>query len=390
MQYIYFLLNFFTRLIILLIPRNKNIWIFGAWYGTKYSDNPKFLFEFTVRECKDIKAIWICKEKSLHLKLKSEGLASVYAYSLKGIYYHCRAGVAIINQSCESDLIGCLISWNVKLVQLWHGIPLKKIGLDAITTVGGFRTAFRGLKRSLGLEYDLVTSTGHECSVKFESAFLLTGDEIKITGFPRNEVFNQKRTPSKSFLFKCIYMPTFRGFPGSEFTLLKETELSKINSQLEAKGIEITIRPHPVNVLTERYISLVSSLSNIKISNCDDIYSDIGTYDCLITDFSSIYFDFLLSNKPIVFFPYEMDNYKKNDRSLYYEYADVTIEPYCNTWSQVLDRVVEISKHGVDDKYSHQYKKLRNIFHSDISQNFCLNVVTEIYALLNVKFTKKE
>ena len=389
MNYIYFILTFLIRLIIFLIPRNKNIWIFGAWYGTKYSDNPKFLYEFITCESINIEAIWVCKEKSLHVKLKSEGVKSVYAYSLAGVYYHCRAGVAIINQSCKSDLLECLVSWNVKLVQLWHGTPLKKIGTDAIANVNGWRNTLRKLKVFLDVKYDLVTSTGNECSDKFKSAFSLTDNEVKVTGFPRNEVFRQNTIFNKDTLFKCIYMPTFRGQVGSEFTLLKESDLLRINSEIERQGIEITLRPHPVNVMTEKYVNIVDTLSNIQISNCHDIYSEIGSYDCLITDFSSIYFDFLLSNKPIVFFPYEIENYKKNDRSLYYEYNDVTIAPYSNTWAQVLERLIEINKFGVDSEYSQKYNELRKQFHNNLPNHFSLNVVEEIYMLLGLQFRSK-
>jgi CDP-glycerol glycerophosphotransferase (TagB/SpsB family) len=86
-----------------------------------------------------------------------------------------------------------------------------------------------------------------------------------------------------------------------------------------------------------------------------DIYTIINNFDLLITDYSSIYIDFLLTKRPIIFAPFDLEEYTRNDRELYFNYNDVTPGPKCQNWDEVL---VELKKFisGEDD-----YKEERQI-----------------------------
>jgi CDP-glycerol glycerophosphotransferase len=83
----------------------------------------------------------------------------------------------------------------------------------------------------------------------------------------------------------------------------------------------------------------------------------------LITDFSSIYLDFILTGKPIIFNPFGFESYLKKDRELYYSYEDVTIKPYCYDWSDVMKRLIEIKNNVRKDSYDEQYEKIKDKFH---------------------------
>jgi len=72
----------------ILVPRNKNIWVFGVWYGQRYSDNSMYLFEYVTKHDSTIKAIWVTKNKGVKQHLIKKGHSCYMAYSLKGIY-HC-------------------------------------------------------------------------------------------------------------------------------------------------------------------------------------------------------------------------------------------------------------------------------------------------------------
>ncbi len=108
----------------------------------------------------------------------------------------------------------------------------------------------------------------------------------------------------------------------------------------------------------------IAQSSNIFISREDDIYENINDYDCLITDFSSIYLDYIISNKPIVFSPFDFDSYIEQDRELYYKYEDVTISPYCFDWHMVVERVISLKTFGFTEEEERKYKKIRDLFHN--------------------------
>lgn len=67
-------------------------------------------------------------------------------------------------------------------------------------------------------------------------------------------------------------------------------------------------------------VELIAASDSIKMSSSDDVYDEIGMYDCLITDYSSIMFDFALSHKPIIFAAFDIKDYLRDDRGMYFNY----------------------------------------------------------------------
>jgi CDP-glycerol glycerophosphotransferase len=140
---------------------------------------------------------------------------------------------------------------------------------------------------------------------------------------------------------------------------------------------------HPVNLPPKSLIKQMQNSKNICLDSGGDIYESISEYDCLITDYSSIYFDFLLSNKPIIFAPFDLQEYKQKERSLYFEFEEVTIKPYCYNWGEVVERIILLKREGAPNEYKQQYQLLKDTFHdnsinADSSFSECLyNTLTE-------------
>ena len=110
-----------------IIPKNKTIWIFGSWFGQKFSDNSKYLYLYVLNHVEDINPFWITKHYNLYLDLRNK-YPIIYAYSIKGYYYQIVARVAIY--SCgPQDFIASLLGGALH-INLWHGVPLKKIMYD--------------------------------------------------------------------------------------------------------------------------------------------------------------------------------------------------------------------------------------------------------------------
>jgi len=372
--------RYIVQIFLDIFPRNSELWVIGGWYGTKYSDNSKYLFEYIVNQ-DEVTIYWVAKKRSLVKTISEKGYPVLYCYSLKGILVQLLCGVAIVNQSTKSDLQEYFIANKVKKIQLWHGIPMKKIGFDARVRSSCSFSILDSIKLLVQDNYQLIISCGEESTKKFTSAFRCNPSSVIATGFPRNIVFNKKGVVGEH-KFSCIYMPTFRGSIGSEFELLSMADLITLEKEIIINNVHFAFRLHPVNHFSCDVMEYINSSEYLSINTDDDIYTSINNYDCLVTDFSSIYFDFLLSGKPIVFAPFDKTEYLTQDRELYYEYEAVTIPPYCKSWKSLINRVISIKNEGVSLNYIDEYSGLLAKFHNVRDENYCENVYSEIKKVL--------
>jgi CDP-glycerol glycerophosphotransferase (TagB/SpsB family) len=127
------------------------------------------------------------------------------------------------------------------------------------------------------------------------------------------------------------------------------------------------------------------SLSNVLFVKDEDIDQDIYTIlsetDLLITDYSSVYFDYLLLNKPIIFAPFDLDTYTANERPLYYNYADVTPGPKARNWDEVIECIEAIVRES--EVYEEQRLKVGSTFNAyhdgNSSQRVYQAIVAELF-----------
>ena len=135
-------------------------------------------------------------------------------------------------------------------------------------------------------------------------------------------------------------MPTFRGEPGSEFQLFQDTgcDFAALDEALGRLDLCLDIKLHPIQVFRPQDLEALAGCRRVRaLLDVDDIYSIIGRYDALVTDFSGILVDYLLSNRPIVVAPFGLDSYMRADRSLYYSLEELSPSPPQETWQGVLE-----------------------------------------------------
>lgn len=351
-------------------PKSKSVWVFGAWFGDKYSDNPKVFFEYVNKHCPNIDPIWISSNNLLIDKLRKKGFSAYNMHSLYGIFFQMRASFAFVCQAHDVDLFAPTLSRRTKIVNLWHGLPLKKIIYDEFGHIE-IKKNLKGriidlLSPYIHMRNDYLIATNQRTQKTLAGAFRLPIEKVLITGFPRNDVFVDTPLTSminKNPVYKVIYMPTMRKQNNGSNALFEDFNfnIEKISAALNSHNIELTLRLHPINTPPEKLKAKISALNNILFDTSDDIYDTIATYDCLITDYSSIYFDFLLAKKPILFAPFDLANYKLTERELYYEYEEVTLPPYSFDWNELVGNIIKCKTKGMTDDSSHE--KLTQMFH---------------------------
>lgn len=377
---IYWLSGFFVR--------NKKVWVFGS-YGI-FNDNSKYLYQFVSNNPQyNIRAIWISRNRTSVLEAKEYGEA-YWLYSFNGIYYSLFAG-AYIFSSYIND-INFFLSRKVYKVNLWHGIPLKKIEFDITTKplVNLFREAnlfYKLIYPHLHIKYDLVLSPSKfVADYSFKSAFKLSGDNnIVIAPYPRliyslgqRLIFDIDFSRYNKVFF---YAPTWRDYDktDSRFGVI---DFNLLNNLMMQYNSLLIIKFHAAtNYKREAF----EGFSFIKVIDNDlDPMDILSSVDVLITDYSSIYFDFLYltkAEKIIVYFPFDLDEYLVG-REMYFSYSDVTPGPKIISFDDLLAILNKILLDDYVDDYKEDRRRISNLFNgynnlNEIGSNLIINRILD-------------
>ncbi|HHQ4582034.1 TPA: CDP-glycerol glycerophosphotransferase family protein [Aeromonas hydrophila] len=319
-------LQFFVYGLSFLIPRDKSIWVFGS-FGT-YNDNSRYLFEYVIKEHKDIRAIWISSDDQSVLLASGYGEA-YQRNSFKGLYYALRAKVYVY--AAYTRDICWYASGGAYKVNLWHGIPLKKIEFDIRTPplVDVFHNAnlVAHFKHPHAhIRHNLVLSPSHYVyEYTFKSAFRLRSEaEIVISQYPRvTKIEELAKTasvnPDGQQRITFLYAPTWRD-SGGDFIASSGIDFDALEQLLTTFDAKLVVKLHPATKIAcdlSQYQNIV--MANNKLDPCELM----AQADCLITDYSSMYFDYMVLDRPIIFFAFDKDEYLK-EREFYLEYDDNT------------------------------------------------------------------
>ncbi len=264
-------------------------------------------------------------------------------------------------------------------ISFWHGIPLKRMGVMA------HNTAYRGNKRNMNIwhkEADYVVSSSDFYETLMSSCVGIEAKKYVRTGFPRLDYLVKPISKSQILndLFDCneakakigIYMPTFRfeledknvmeKIKSGNFFALSDFNIQKLNDQLKRNNQYLIIKLHPYEMNLVK--SSQQSVSNIKLlsneyleDNKIDLYEIIGATDFLITDFSSIYFDYLLLNKPIIFIDNLLEQYINKRGLLWSPYQEIVPGELVDNQRKLLDSLAKIDEDEFKE-YRQFWKKI--------------------------------
>ena len=366
--------------------RNSHKIIFSAWFGQKFDDNSKALFEYTIKNRKDIEAIWITGSKKVLNELKMLHYPVCYTYSIKAIYYHLTAKYVVFCTSSHdgsNTLTYPLLSGAV-FIYLWHGIPLKKIGKDdnidkqKFDEMLGRKSVF--IRKSLKKYYETkssivknvyVFSSSNAISNIYKGVFGLSQDKILCLGQARNDYFyfNHSNLFREQFAGKKIvlYMPTHRNEGKVTMDFHKLLNLDVLNKLCVDYNYVLLIKKHFFHysdplVQDNEYSNIIElTHENVKSQELLD------ACDILITDYSSAYIDYLLLNRPIVFYAYDIEWYLEKERELYLEYNQDNIPGKICTNMNELEE--ELKRLFLGNDFNESLRnKIKNYYYSPENQ----------------------
>lgn len=407
-----------------LFPRNKCIWVFGSTFGKRFADNPRYFYLYVSQHsdraservkagisewkkaghsfmedgnCKRIRPIWISRDKRIVDFLTENGYESYYYHSLKGIWYALRGKVYLFDNYSKD--INFWQSGGAVKFNMWHGIPLKKIQADNIfdkvrhpkNSWERFKTFPRRLSDEKPSHYVLTTS--EFMKPIFESAFRTK--KVSTAGYPRIDGFafdmthnlytvteqqtieRIRRLLAEDTANKMIYyLPTFRD---SEIQFFDAMDLESFDRFLKEHHLIFCAKLHPKSKLKEQFLAIEKG-NVVNIDADTDPYVFIPMSDALVTDYSSIYFDYLFADKPIVFFDYDLEAYLKDSREMYFDYEAYTPGVKVKTQKELEQALLQIVEGR--DEYCQQRKNLQTKIYDITDDSICGKLVSEIQGIM--------
>ncbi|MFS0671031.1 CDP-glycerol glycerophosphotransferase family protein [Peribacillus frigoritolerans] len=348
-----------------ILPIKKKNVVFQSFHGKSYSCSPKAIYEEMLEQKRNIKPIWVLN----NLKQEVPGNAIlVRPHSLK-YYYYMATSKYFVNNGNFPDFY----EKREKTVHLqtWHGTPLKKLGFDIDPNSPSYaeNTSPQICRRNARWDYLIgpneYTSTILKRAFKFEKQML-------DVGYPRNDIFYKPNLEGKAAQIKerlniptnkkvILYAPTWRDYDFHNGNQHKPYEFKfNLNSFKEQFGEEyvLLLRLHYRDATRIKIEEFEDFIYNV--SSYDDIQELYLISDLLITDYSSVMFDFANINRPIIFFTYDLSRYGSQVRGFYMDFQTEAPGPIVLNEQQLFHAIENVNK--VEKLYNQRYKSFREKF----------------------------
>ena len=345
-----------------VVPRTSKLWVFGSGIGL--GEGALALYELArERIGDDVRLVWLAGSPAELTEARRRGFDAVARQSGWGFWLTLRARVLVVTHGLgDVNRFGV---WGGFVVQLWHGIPLKKLHLDSPVVLGAAggplrraaRVALRTGYRTAGRQVGLFPVASARIVERIASGFGTPRERVVATGDPRDDVLlagtaGERRDRARAVLaatlgalpeaaYLVLYAPTWRDGavdPGAP----DQQAWDEIANWLEADNAVLIVRNHPLG--RADYAAGPARSDRIRLLDARamaDVTPVLSGVDALITDYSSIAFDFALVGGPIVFFAPDAEDYVRS-RGLYEPYRSFAGGRAVVTWAHVLARLTRI------------------------------------------------
>ena len=361
---------------------------FRTFSGRGYSDSPKAMYEYmlTAPEYRDYRFIWCFKEPEKYDFLLKNGRTEIVKFrtvadnkALRRAKYWITNYRMLNHQYPRKGQV---------YLQCWHGTPLKRLGYDIFESDNAMNSLkeIKEKYRTDARKFSYILSPSPFATEKFATAWNLneTGQRGKIIekGYPRNDRLAVADEEERTRLRKelgvedrkvILYAPTWRDnqhTSGQGYTYKTEVDFDKLQKELGSEYI-ILFRAHYLVANSfdfGRYEGFVKDVSSYPDINDLYIASDI-----LVTDYSSVFFDFSILERPVVFYMYDLDHYANEMRGFYLSIEELP-GPIVKTEDDLIAAIRKTEGWTADKKYL-EFKKRFNPYEDGNSSKRVLSEV---------------
>ena len=326
---------FVLKIIALLLPKVRNQVLFGSSNGKRFSDNSAVLFKYILDNHPDLKVIWLTNSEKVIEEVTKAGGVAFKRRSIMGVWKTLVSPIYITSHSIKDVTMFIPLLKRPKHIYLHHGIPMRRGWFDI---KGASPKSMKSTKNKIRVSNHMIAPSIF--AAKDQNKLIPIGiEKFEITGLPRTDVFFNKDFDQYKFKQKyalesfdklILYAPTWRPWGTTQFFPFQDLDFEQLETFLNESNSCIILRPHHIDLERKENASFwkkIRSSSRMKIINhdiCQDVNKLCIIADALITDYSSIYYDFLILDKPVVFIPYDYKRYNK-EIGFYQEYEKITI-----------------------------------------------------------------
>ena len=358
---LFFKINNFTSKLNTMIPKKRNrIVIYSNW---GFRDNIRTLYQYLVDNGYQDKYEIVCASNDFyHLERDSRvKFTSIYRglyYFLTSKYFFYSFGKYPIKPTKKQ-----------MVVNLWHGMPLKKIG----NLENGMENIDYNFFTKLVSSSDLFTPI-------MKAAFNANDEQMLLVGNIRNDELFEENIDKN-----IIWMPTYRNsknYHDSQDAIifsLDDLEFNRMNNLLAGYEYHLYIKLHP---LEESHFKFKNNYSNIHMLSEDIIsehygtlYKFLGTTSALITDYSSVFLDYYLLNRPVAFTINDYEEYKEKRGFVFVDVKSLMVGPTISNLDELLKFLLSVMKS--EDEFYIERNKVNSVVNS-IQKDFTKTLLENI------------
>jgi len=337
-----------------------NLLVFGSTNGQAFAGNPKVIFEY-LYEHSNYNCVWITASENVFRELIRKNYHVILNKNLIKSIKILKAAKYIFISHGFGDIFYIDFSPNSRLIHLAHGISFKKGGHDLDTSLTSYIE--KAINKRLVDHMNLLIDSSEETKFHKMTRFGLPSDRIAVTGYPRNDILIKHTKELDNYIKKklgikkdhgvLLYAPTFRDYKYAP--PLTKSFLEKLEKYLLAENKYFLYKPHPF----EKKVDMGGYKNMKSIDPNVDILDLLIISDLLITDYSSVFYDYLLTMRPIIFFAEDLDRYTEV-RDFYYDYESFVPGPLVRTGDELIDLLKNFDQW--DSKFKVKRKIMRDQF----------------------------
>ena len=372
---LWFAKGMIPSLIGLFLPRHRKRIIFNSTRNEYYNFNSRYLFEYFVRNYPEYEIRYVMndpeKRQQLNQQFGSGKHYFIETESLKGMWYALQASVWVTS-AFETPVGGLFLRFRRFVYLLGHGTHFKAIVFNE-----------RRLPKSKWIYYQMMRLnfsaylvTSRALLETYRRAYRCRTEQLAIMGEPRHDrifapdlsVMHRHFGEAVSQERNVLYAPTWRPDGAVRLFPFEDTDWDALAVFLEQNRINIFLRLHPSfqEDITEytRRSSRIKILDNTTVEEISEV---MGFFNLLITDYSSIFISFLLLDRPVMFLPYDLEQYDEK-MGFIRPYDELTPGPKPDTFAGFLADLSRL----LDDRtyYRREREEMRRFF-NDFSRENC-------------------
>jgi CDP-glycerol glycerophosphotransferase len=363
------------------LPTQPDTVVYNSFHG-RFSDNPRAVFEELNRRTREVTHVWTARDA--RAAAFPPDARVVLPGSWRQLWTAERARYVVANVEMRDTLSR---RRGVTFLQTWHGTPLKRVGYDnryVAANPAGFERDVREYAR-----WDYLISPNSFTTGVLHDAFRGFAGEILEVGYPRNDALNapdrdavrarvRRSLGLEDGQVAVLYAPTWRDDSvherrSGDFALALDVD-------------EFTRRLGDDHVLLLRLHFLVAAQIGAKHAAVRDVsaYEDIRDLylaaDVLVTDYSSVMFDFSITGKPMIFYVYDLEFYRDELRGFYFDFEPEAPGPLCRTTDEVIAALEDVA--AVQRSYAEPYAAFQQRYNHLDDGHAARRVVDRVFAEL--------